>query len=188
MADPEKWLIFQNVSQKDIDPIFAGRLAALAKEMNEPIHVTGNGGKRNAADQERAYINSGGHKDAKGVWSGGSGMAAIPGTSAHEIGIAIDTADHWLKEIDKVQATARQTILLAFGLYKPLTQGNNASVLEDWHIQPIELNGLTVKQRKLFEPLLVAGNLTEFQRKNKLTPDGVYGPLTDAKAKEVYKV
>jgi len=186
-ANPAQWLVFTNVPQSEIDPLFASRLAALAKEMGEIIHVTGNGGKRSDIDQIRAYVASGGNKDEHGVWTGGNGLAALPGTSTHELGLAIDAADHWLKDIDKTQATAKQNILLTFGLFKPLTVGNNKTPTEDWHIQPIETAGLTVEQRKLFAPKIAPGTIIDFQKKYKLTPDGIYGAMTHEKLVEVYK-
>jgi hypothetical protein len=188
-ANPISWLAFANPAQAGIDPVFAGRLSAMAKAWGKGIHITGNGGARDPEDQVHAYIHSGGHMTNDGLWTGGNGTAAKPGQSPHEFRLAIDTSDAWLKALQKDLATAKQTELLKFGLYKPLTKGNGSSVCEDWHIQPIELRGRSgAAFYKTMTPLLVAGSVAEFQSKHGLKPDNVYGPDTAQKAREVFKV
>ena len=83
------------------------------------------------------------HGQAEAVWR--------LGASWHEYRLAIDTSDQWLKALDKYAATEKQTTLMKFGLFKPLTTGNKTGVLEDWHMQPIETRG--VSDRKLLMPV-----------------------------------
>jgi len=186
MANPEGHVFFPSESQSEIDPIFKGRLAAFAIHKGQSIHCTGNGGKREPTDQVRAYINSGGRKNASGVWSGGNGLAAVPGTSLHEKGLALDTADLWLKELEKNESTANQKELAQFGLYKPLTKGNKSTILEDWHIQPIELAGLAPAQRIPFFPKFIDCSIEIFQKLTGLVVDTLYGKKTNEKANELF--
>jgi hypothetical protein len=139
-AKPEKWLIFKYSNQKDIHPEFAKRLAALAKYMDRPIEIIS--GRRDSMEQARLYRLSGGKQDSNGNWYGGNGSAARPGNSKHEYGVAVDTSSLWLKALEKDESTKQQKILRKFGLFKPLTKGNGCSVREDWHIQPIETDGI----------------------------------------------
>lgn len=148
MEDPKKWLVFTKDWQTDIDPIFAGRLAALAKYTGVKIHISS--GYRSTKEQIASFKRNGGKQDANGNWVGGNGFAAKPGRSWHEFGEAIDTCDAWLKKLEKDASTSQQILLRKFGLFKPLTKGNKTSVEEDWHIQPIETNGVPVDQRKTF--------------------------------------
>lgn len=178
-------LLFSSVSQSEIDPIFKGRLIALAKALGIIIHVTGNGGNREYEEQVKAFIASGG-KSVNGTWTGGNGLAAKPGTSNHEYGLAVDIADEIIKKINSFESTDQQYILKAFGLYKPLTQGNKTSVFENWHIQPIEIVGLSISQRKALKPLEVKGTLKEIQKKHGLSPDGIYGRDTHRVLSSVY--
>ena len=193
-ANPTTWLKFGNPRQSDIDPVFAGRLAALARHHGVLIHITGNGGHRQASDQIRAYITSGGRKLLSGAWVGGNGTAAKPGTSPHEKGLAVDTSDAWLKELNKLELTALQLELIKFGLYKPLTPGNRPAtkvnirpVWEDWHIQPIELAGLAVPAAYIrLMPFEVPGTTTDFQKAMGLRVDNVNGPDTQVRARKEY--
>jgi hypothetical protein len=174
-ANPAAWVVIPPTAGADIDPVFLGRLAALAKSRGMKIHLTGAGGSRDTATQARLYAES-----------KGSGMAAKPGSSWHEYGLAIDTADTWLKKLHKADATAMQTELIKFGLFKPLTAGNKTSVVEDWHIQPIETNGVPTDRRASKSPLAVLIDVETFQEIRNLTPDRIYGSNTIAKAQEVY--
>lgn len=135
-ADPKRFLKFVHSWQTDIDPIFAGRLAALARDRNTVITILS--GFRSVDEQIKLFIRDGGSKDSKGNWTGGTGYVAKPGSSWHNFGGAVDVSDKWLKAIDKTAATASQTTLIKYGIFKPLTKGNGRTVLEDWHIQPIE--------------------------------------------------
>jgi hypothetical protein len=146
-ADIKKWLNFMKNWQTDIDPIFAGRLAALAKDNNKVINI--NSGKRSTTEQIISYRSTGGYQDKNGNWVGGSGFAAVPGRSWHEFGQAIDTIDVWLKQLEKDESTENQKTLRKYGLFKPLTKGNQTSICEDWHIQPIETDG-QANNKKVF--------------------------------------
>jgi hypothetical protein len=148
IADPADWLIFLHTWQWEIDPIFLGRLAALGKTKNKKINISS--GIRSYDEQVKSYKSTGGYQDKKGNWIGGNGKACKPGTSWHEYGEAIDTSDSWLKALDKNATTVNQKTLLQFGLFKPLTPGNKTIVNEDWHIQPIETNGIATANRKTF--------------------------------------
>jgi hypothetical protein len=158
MEDPKIYLKFANSWQQGIDPVFAGRLAALTKHMrlvlkNPKLILHVSSGLRLTAEQVKLYIKNGGKQLADGSWTGGNGYVAIPGTSFHEYGVAIDTSDQWLKKLEKDLATDLQRTLMKFGLFKPLTKGNGCSVLEDWHIQPIETRGISrfdFKAKKAF--------------------------------------
>jgi hypothetical protein len=125
---------------KGVDIVFLGRLGALCKFMLKKADL--NSGKRNHNKQIELFIGAGGHKNADGTYEGGSGKVAKPGTSRHEFGLAVDTASLWLKELDKVEASKLQKTLNKFGLHKPLTKGNKKTLLEDWHIEPIETYGV----------------------------------------------
>lgn len=193
IADPVKWVAFLNSWQWEVDPIFMGRIAALGQAMGKKIRISS--GYRSYDEQVRSYKSTGGHQDEHGNWVGGNGKAAVPGRSWHEFGCAIDTSDSWLKKLDKLAATANQKTLLKFGLYKPLTKGNGTTVYEDWHIQPIECNGVPVAERKTFfvyrgkstlhigdqNPWVLLAqmylNAKDFSCGN---PDGDFGPKTNA--------
>jgi hypothetical protein len=138
--DFNKYLVFQNIQEGDIHPIFKMRLAAFARDIIK--------GKMNFLEGSRTYerqvyfyVNSGGKQNSKGIWYGGNGMAAKPGTSKHEFDVAVDSADIKVKNIDSTAPTMKQITLLQYGLYKPMTRGNCTSVIEDWHIEPIETFG-----------------------------------------------
>lgn len=203
IANPFEYLVFQKGHQRNIDFVFACRLAALLQHMAltqrtlRKINI--NSGHRSIAEQIVSYKSTGG-KLVKGEWTGGNGMASKPGSSWHEFRLAIDTPDAWLKALDKSSKTIDQKTLLQFGLYKPLTNGNGVYVgkkliLEDWHIQPIET--AEVRDKKSMEPelynLLKKGmkgfEVIELQyRLNrlgyKLVVDGDFGAITDGAVKD----
>lgn len=162
LADPSGWLVFNYSTQKNIDPVFSGRLAALAKYMNKQIHILS--GRRTTEEQIKSYIESGGYQDKNGNWVGGNGYAAKPGNSWHEFGQAIDTSDTWLKQLEKDESTFNQKTLNKFGLYKPLTKGNRTSIYEDWHLQPIETLNVSVSERKTFAVFDEIPKITEKRR------------------------
>ena len=158
----DKYLVFGNPSQKGIDPVFAMRLAAYARD-NVPgrkIYITSNGGKRSAYDQETAYKSSGVYWDSRKGWVGGNGTAAVPGRSWHEFGEAIDIDKYKpgmmeLREKLKDAKTVNQgDFVKYYGIFKPLTPGNGVKDPDDyepWHFQPIETEGIyDVVKRKEF--------------------------------------
>jgi len=173
-ANPSVWIEAPDSANLDqVDPVFLGRLAALAKSKRKVINLTGAGGARDTETQVRLYATL------------PKGQAAAPGTSWHEYGLAIDTADTWLKSICN-GITHSQMELLKYGLFKPLAKGNKASVVEDWHIQPIETQGIAAQRRPSFSPMAVPLDIKTFQSVRGLVTDGIYGPKTAAKAQEVY--
>jgi hypothetical protein len=135
VSDPGKWLIFANQAESQIDPVFAGRLAKFAEDHGRKITMVD--GKRSYQDQVRAYINRGGYFNKKtGQWENGYG-AAVPGSSWHEYGEAVDVGSSWVKSMKNVNVD-RQWEFLRYGLCKPLTNGNNYDPPENWHVQPVE--------------------------------------------------
>jgi len=134
-ASPNKWLLFAKSRQRRIDPVFAARLAALARSRNKKITITS--GFRTKREQLYWY------KLRKGKG------ALKPGTSWHEYGGAADSISSWVRKLDNVELSL-QLELARFGLCKPLALGNDFYPPEDWHLQPIELahnNLLTTKKR-----------------------------------------
>jgi hypothetical protein len=183
MGDPEQWIRFKYPEQKHIDPIFAGRLAAFARDHGKVLDS--NSGFRIPQKQIELFIAYGGYQDKDGNWVGGNGYAAKPGTSWHEFRVAIDTSSSWAKQIEKDAATKDQKTLLKYGLYKPLTKGNKTKVTEDWHIQPIELQSVAKADRSKWAPEVVITDVKDFQLAFGLTVDGKIGPQTRGKAAEV---
>lgn len=173
-ANPAVWIEApESANIKLMDPVFLGRLAAFAKSKRKVITLTGAGGARDTVTQMRLYTTL------------PAGQAAKPGTSWHEFGLACDIADVWLKAICN-GATPTQTELLRFGLFKPLAKGNSAGVVEDWHIQPIETQGIPAARRPSFCPMGIPMDVKTFQGIHGLVADGLYGPKTAQKAQEVY--
>ena len=123
MANPEEWLVFNESSPNGIDPVFAGRLAALARDHNQKICI--NSGFRTFQEQTELYQTN------HGIGT------TLPGYSWHEFGEAVDSSSAWVIQIDNVQILS-QALLSKSGLCKPLTTGNNYSPSENWHLQPIE--------------------------------------------------
>ena len=113
--------------EKDgIDPIFAGRLSALARD--ERVNITINSGYRSRQEQERIY----------NLYKIGElKSASRPGFSWHEFRLAVDTSTQPIRAMDNDQ-------LKPYGLCKPLSA-------EGWHIQPIETSGELNRER--YEPL-----------------------------------
>lgn len=153
VADWKEWVTFsKGVIPEELDPVFLGRFAELCRRKGKKANILS--GNRSTERQIYFYKKSGG-KLVNGKWVGGNGTAAKPGNSWHERGLAIDTDTPWLKELDKDAKTELQKSLIACGLFKPLTKGNGKSVLEDWHIQPIETKGMYAIDGKELEPVEV---------------------------------
>lgn len=109
-ADPAKWL----TGDKDnLDPVFAGRLAAIAKEYNVKLSITA--GFRSPEKQKELYAQ---------YKAGKLKSCAVPGTSYHEISLAVDTSTQPIRNMNNVQ-------LAKYGICKPLAS-------EGWHLEPIE--------------------------------------------------
>lgn len=151
LSNPKYYLNFKNSEQSDIDPIFAGRLGAFARDHEVVVYISGNGGKRDYDDQVRAFKSAGGLYDSvnkkwyypKSVPKN-KRLAAVPGTSFHEFGEAIDILDNntsssnYLKQLEYYVSIDNQTELKKYGLMKPMYYGNSWGKNENWHIQPTE--------------------------------------------------
>ncbi len=148
LADPIYFLKYNIQSQDSIDPIFAGRLAQLAKDLNTTIDIIS--GNRTFEEQKVLY----------NKWLNGTGnYAGKPGESRHNYGVAIDLwknhGSKWeiLRNLDyKVNSIDEQTTLLKYGLIKPMYYNwtIDPEKWEPWHIQPVETKGKTVPELKAF--------------------------------------
>jgi hypothetical protein len=173
-SNPDQWLVIPDSANADrMDPVFLGRLAALAKAYKKKITLTSAGGARDTATQIRLYKTL------------PRGKAAKPGTSWHEYGLAADCADEWVKGLNNGR-TDTQKELLKFGLFKPMAAGNKPTVVEDWHIQPLPTGGILPAYRSRMAPMAIPLDVVTFQTLHSLVPDGVYGPKTARKAQEAY--
>lgn len=157
VADTSKYLIYLPGADSSIDPVFAGRLSALAKANKAKLAI--NSGYRTVNQQIQLFLARGGKYDSKlGYYWPDSIPAyrhtvAKPGKSFHNFRLAVDTSSLWAKLLNKDAATEMQKELLKFGLFKPMTKGNHSSVLEDWHIQPIETLNATLEKRGELMPI-----------------------------------
>ena len=159
MADPKKYLIFENQSMSGIDPTFAGRLAALARDHNTTIYIGSVSGLRSYQDTVNLWFAHGGIYDKKtGRFLPGPNfdyIPAYPGSSWHVNGEAVDAGSSaWILNMCNGN-TMSQSELLKYGLFKPLSTGNGYpkgnQAAEPWHIQPIETKGITnVEERRSF--------------------------------------
>lgn len=173
-SNPANYLKIPSTTGSALDPVFAGRLAAFARANRKVITCTSSGGRRDIPTQIRLYNTL------------PAGQAARPGTSFHELGLAWDTADAWLRSLHAILATANQTELLRYGLCKPLTRGNNASVLEPWHIQPIETWRVALKERQRLAPLEFDLEVRLFQQIYGMVADNLYGPTSMGNAQIIF--
>lgn len=174
-ADPDVWVDVPATAKRDlIDPVFLGRVAALARAKGKKITLTPAGGARDTATQARLYATL------------PAGQAARPGTSWHEYGLAIDAADAWVQELHRLDPTDGQKVLLQYGLFKPMSVGNKPAVVEDWHIQPIETRNIAAHARATMSPMSVPIDTKTFQTVRGLTPDGKEGPKTNAEGQRAY--
>ncbi|EGD46720.1 peptidase M15B and M15C DD-carboxypeptidase VanY/endolysin [Ruminiclostridium papyrosolvens DSM 2782] len=114
------------------------------------------------------------------VWtSDGKCWAAAYGKSNHCYCIAMDITDSWFQAINNAE-------LKKYDLVKPMSY-------EPWHIQLLEHNGLSQKQKEAIRDSVLKGvneemEVKEFQSMTGLTADGVIGPKTKDKAKEILRV
>ena len=100
-----------NTDRAWFDPILKQQLIALSKASGEPIQL--NSGFRTLAEQKAAYAD----------YQAGGNLAATPGSSNHEFGLAAD-----------LQLTDTQRSLLPkFGLGLPVAG-------EDWHVEVVDPN------------------------------------------------
>lgn len=142
-ADPKTYL---KGDYGEIDPVFAGRLAYVAKINNTVFTITD--GYRSLAEQEKLY---------KAYKAGKlQATAAVPGTSWHGSRLAVDTSTKPIRQMTNVE-------LKRCGLVKPIFK-------EGWHIQPIETANMGVRCDYSLSPVnlteqLIAKGYTESQVK-----------------------
>lgn len=116
VSDPNKYL---SGDWKLLEKNLAGRLSALAKDCGAVLKITE--GKRSTERQEALYNQ---YLAYKRTGKGNIKMAAKPGTSKHEYGIAADTSTQPVRSMNNSQ-------LAKYGLHKPIKS-------EPWHIEIIE--------------------------------------------------
>ncbi len=109
----------------------------------------------------------------------GECLAAAYGKSNHCYCIAMDICDSWFKLLENEE-------LKKYGLVKPMSY-------EPWHVQLLEHNGLSLLQKEAIRDRLLKGvkkdmTVKEFQAVTGLIVDGISGPKTKAKARELLKV
>jgi hypothetical protein len=97
----------------DVNPVFAGRLAALAEDEGKQLFI--NSGTRTIAEQQAIWDSTPEERRAAYV--------ARPGTSRHQFGIAADVGG-WAENISDSK-------LSKYGLYRRVSY-------EPWHFEPIE--------------------------------------------------
>jgi hypothetical protein len=102
-----------NVNVDGVNPQLQSKLVAMGQEYKEKTGKTINinSGYRSIADQEKLY------KTMK------PGMAAKPGSSLHNYGLAVDIPSNTANELDKLG------LLQKYGMERPISN-------EPWHIQP----------------------------------------------------
>lgn len=110
----------------NIDAVFKGRLAALARDAGKAAEF--GEGYRNFERQAWFY---------EQYRNGTGALAARPGQSRHNSGLAVDTQSEWLLRIGEGMPADRQTVLLEYGLVKPMADGEGRG-REPWHIEPVE--------------------------------------------------
>ncbi len=172
-----RWLAFRYPTQSGIDPVFAGRLAALGGSLGWIITII-RGGVTSIEQKEVGDMllkrNPTWTKRSTGAIYNQRGqcMVAAPGTSPHEQFLAVDGDV-------RLEAISNYT-LSRFGLCRPMAY-------EPWHIQPIETKGKNFTARKTLMPVHIEGTLVENQSRLHLIPDGIYGPKThDALSNELF--
>ncbi len=110
----------------DIDPVFKGRLAALARDAGASAEF--GEGLRSLDRQAELY---------RQYLDGTGALAAKPGQSLHNMGLAVDTRSAWLLALGDGLPVERQTALLEYGLCKPLADAAGVA-REAWHVVPVE--------------------------------------------------
>ncbi|ACL77317.1 D-alanyl-D-alanine carboxypeptidase family protein [Ruminiclostridium cellulolyticum] len=106
----------------------------------------------------------------------GKCWAAAYGKSNHCFCIAMDITDPWFNALTNAE-------LKKYGLVKPMDH-------EPWHVQLIEHQGISQKQKESIRDGVLKGvdngmDIKEFQAMTGLKTDGIAGPKTKAKAKEI---
>ena len=112
VIDPQKWLDFPDEDGYGVDGILLGRLAKLAEDNGKKIEVID--GYRDYDEQNTLYNK---------YLNGTGNLAAKPGSSNHERGLAVDVSG-WVKSLSESKMNE-------YGLTKPV-EGEN------WHIELLE--------------------------------------------------
>lgn len=131
ITDPKDWIIG---GYEELDPVFAGRLAYIAKCKGVKLKLTE--GYRSTARQTELYNQ---YLQYKKTGKGTIKSAAKPGTSWHEFRLAVDTSTQPIRSMNNTQ-------LAPYGLCKPINS-------EGWHIQPIETIKMGSKAVKSMMPI-----------------------------------
>lgn len=168
MEEILQWLTFApNVDPYEIDPVFLGRVGAMARDEKIKHHIIS--GHRPTSLQEKLYLAKGGVKNPDGTYSDPygkvNGRVAKPNRSFHEFRLAIDSGTKYYKDINKVESALKQSKLNKYGLFKPLTigQGIKESGCEDWHIQPIETLDASLEKRRELAPTFATQLLSPYE-------------------------
>lgn len=154
LAEALKYLeLAPGILTDNTDPVLIGRMGALVKDLGKGNKALITSTWRDTQKQAKIFLSKGGKYSAKlGYYWPDSvpnnlRLVAKPGRSFHEFGLALDCMSEWFKAIDSVSATSMQKTLVKYGLFKPMTKGNGLSVLESWHVQPIETNNVPLEKR-----------------------------------------
>lgn len=187
----QKWVKFKYPHGNKLSLVFLRRLAALARDLNH--EMTNVLGYRPIEETQRLY--------AADVMKYGkpSGKVALPGTSWHENHLAVDLDGSFWQNVSNINWVPKSRLkqsLNVYGLMVPLNKIDSLSVIEWWHLQPVETNGIPgIKRKDFLDPddEIYGGNnmtLKQFQTAAKTvglyksTIDGLNGPKTRAAAEQ----
>lgn len=106
----------------------------------------------------------------------GKCLAAAYGKSNHCYCIALDIGDGWFKLLENTE-------LKKYGLVKPISY-------EPWHVQLLEHTGISQAKKEAIRDIVLKGvykdmTVKEFQAMTGLSVDGIAGPRTIGKVREV---
>jgi hypothetical protein len=190
----QKWVKFKYSHGSKLSIVFLRRLAALARDLKQEMSYTL--GYRPIEETQRLY-NADVMKYGKP-----SGLVALPGYSWHEHGLAVDLSGAFWESISNsmwVNKSRLKQNLNAYGLMLPLNKIDSPGVVEWWHLQPIETDGIPGAQRTNFlDPddeiwgddmwdKKAVEFVKKFQSATGLTEDGKAGNDTNKKLNEILK-
>ena len=186
--DWQRWVKFKYPHGNKLSIVFLRRLAALARDLSH--EMTNVLGHRPIEETQRLYT-----ADVM-KYGKPSGKVALPGYSWHENGLAVDLDCSFWQNVSVLNWVPKSRLnqsLNTYGLMVPLNRIDSPSVVEWWHIQPVETNGIPGNKRKDFldpDDEIGGSEMTvkEFQKITGLVADGIAGPKTKAKAQEVQAV
>lgn len=192
----QRWVKFKYAHGSRLSVVFLRRLAALARDFNQTMEYTL--GYRPIEETKRLY-----DADLKANGGKPSGKVAYPGTSWHECYCAVDLSGAYWENLSNqlwVPKSRFKQSLNEYGLMLPLNKIDSPSVVEWWHLQPIETHGIAGADRAKFldpDDEIYGGEamgawedkavefVKKFQRAAGLTVDGKAGPQTNAKLDEL---